>query len=346
MVVETKLLQTLAKIPRDFFRFLLILFFFTVGSCRTIAEREYPKDHLLGNFLLLPTVDNEIDFFSFHRLKSLLYFRPTIKIYTAPIIEVNVKSSKDPTKKFGKLTFLIDIGSNINLIDSRKIQIKGNKNSIPTYGINGKSMMDLEEVYLNMDLSSSYSSDYVRFYKTELPKGLPVDGILGNEFLNRYNVYMEYPDKFQLFRKEKVSSGLKKNFIKLKPLYGIQSHWVVELEIKEKVKNFIFDTGASYSTLNRAENYELDLKQEGELRIVDFAGMDKKSPIFILPNYCILSNPKICDENLQLFGDFDISNFFQNKDVSVSGLLGMNFIKKYNVFLDNSSHTIYLQPKK
>ncbi len=313
MVVETKPLQILDKTVKNFFYSILIIFAFALGSCRTIAEREYPKDHLLGTFSLLPTVDQEIHPFSLHRIQSLLFFQPTIKIYTAPIIEVNIKSSKNPVKKFG---------------------------------INGKSMMDLEEVYLNMDLSSSYSSDYVRFYKTQLPKGLPVDGILGNEFLNRYNVYMEYPDKFQLFRKEKVSSGLKKNFIKLQPVYGIQSHWVVELEVKKQVKNFIFDTGASYSTLNRMENYELDLKQEGELRIVDFAGMDKKSPIFILPNYCILSNPKICDENLQLFGDFDISNFFQNKDVPVSGLLGMNFIKKYNVFLDNSSHTIYLQPKK
>ena len=58
--------------------------------------------------------------------------------------------------------------------------------------MNGKNPMDMEEVFLDVNLSSYKTSNFVKFYKSNLPEDLPVDGVLGNDFLSRFNIYISY----------------------------------------------------------------------------------------------------------------------------------------------------------
>ncbi|AXT18428.1 PDZ domain-containing protein [Flavobacteriaceae bacterium AU392] len=255
-------------------------------------------------------------------------------------------SINDSSEKF---KFVFDTGAGISVIDKSvakklNIQSKGsNKINNVSYSIaNNQNLnfngLSLDALLIILDL------DHLKERS-----GRIIDGIIGNDIISKFITHIDFETKnLKLYEKIKnipELSTYSKNRIRF---YTSKPVIPVEFTLKngDNIEgNFLFDTGASASTLVIASPFAKKhklVKNIGKTYAVISSGLaERTSKNFI--GYT--RNIKF---NGNTFSDIPIrlsqSKYGTLSSKSLAGILGMEVIDRFQIILDYNNNAIYLKP--
>ncbi|MBP7284050.1 MAG: aspartyl protease family protein [Leptospiraceae bacterium] len=269
--------------------------------------------------------------FNYHTLEIKLIEQPRIHLF------VNHKNQKEEQK----LSFVIDTGSNISIIRENIFTQKGIQKKFHLKSISGQVEKEFTELKLNLfDEKKNLISENSNFHSLTLDSKFSFDGIIGNDILGKFDLFLELPDTIFLIKPNQNQNYLA-NFKKI-PFELLEGHIVLESKLADIPCKFILDTGAGLSYLNQKKAKELNLKIGGNASFIDLAGKLHETNYRIGENLCVDEN--ICQKKIDLLSGNSIENFL-SEEGNLDGILGLNWINKYSILIDYKNKSLYIKQR-
>lgn len=260
-----------------------------------------------------------------------------------PVVELLVSPSEKNYAPPIKLRLLLDTGSNLSFVRREFLPIRKAPEKYVSYTINGATEINIHRIHLDLGtLSGQKLGTDQLFHLVELKKDFPFDGILGNDFLQKFTLLYNHPEGLYVFPED--SKDLEKEFTHVNVLPDIKSHLVIPVELEKNLLYFLLDTGAEISYLDEEQIKKLNLDAYTTRKYSNFAGDVKESHTYILPTLCVQEN--LCSDNIELLGNQNLRHFLGQNNVRVSGLFGMNWLRNYYLLVKNPERKVYLKSKR
>jgi predicted aspartyl protease len=259
-------------------------------------------------------------------------YGPTVSLY------LNI-----PKKGKTQFNFLIDTGSNISLLNSVALASETKPQKYSVKSISKKQEVEYSKVHLDLRSSDRYLQT-IEFYTQKFPDIFPFDGILGNDFLSKYTVVLNFPEYLALLENHSSKDITEDNFYVGVSFQFIYGHILIPVYIERKNYQFIFDTGATFSSINPEDLPSTTIGNAKEFQFYDILGEVQTSKLYYIKGICILTDT-LCETQLQFASTHSIKDFFEKPGLPTHGLIGMNWIKKYRIMIDYKQSLIYVHKK-
>ncbi len=239
-----------------------------------------------------------------------------------------------------KTRLIVDTGSSISILNysnefkkkySKKIEINSIHNTfMKDFQFIDVDFYDLDKKILlkNFEVSSAFLGEE-NFQ----------DGILGNDFLSKFSLFLELPEKIIIVNKTFQQTDID-GFTRV-PMRFDGNHILFQIELDRKKFDFLLDTGAGISCLDESITKQIRYKKTTGIKVFGTDGNTIESESYILDKLCIDEN--LCAKNV----DFIIKNleniFYPDKSKKIAGILGKNWIEKYSILIDFQSKSLYIK---
>ena len=296
-------------------KFLWLIFFFTfLLFCKTTNSGFIQESNLIHHDLEIKLSDLQ------PRIRLLLNHR------------------KQPELK--TLSFVLDTGSNISLIRKNIFLPNGETKSFRLKSISGEINEEFSEVKLNLfDEKKNLISENFIFQSFDFSSKFTFDGILGNDALAKFDLFLEIPDSVFLlkpFPKESLTQ------FQVIPFVLSEGHIILEAKIGEFPCKLLLDTGAGISYLNSKKANELNLKIGGKASFMDLRGELQETIYHLGENLCVAEN--ICQKKIELLSGNSIEDFLSTNG-KIDGILGLNWIENYSILIDYQNLNLYIKQR-
>jgi hypothetical protein len=260
-----------------------------------------------------------------------------------PVIELLAYPSEKNYAPPVKLRFLLDTGSNLSFIKKEFIPIKKAPEKYISYTISGSSEINIHKLSLELDTTSGekIASDQL-FHVIDFKRDFPFEGILGNDFLQKFTMLYNIPEGLYVFQNE--PKDIDKGFTAINVLSDIKTHLVIPVELEKSLLYFLIDTGAEISYLDEDLIKKLNLDSISTRKYTNFTGDVRESNTYIIPNLCL--KEKLCSQNIELLSNQNMRHFLGQNSVKVSGLFGMNWLKNYYLLIRYPDRKVFLKSKR
>lgn len=204
-----------------------------------------------------------------------------------------------------------------------RTDFRGNTYYFPSYFIPKVSVGTF--IWKNV-LTEEKSPDLEQNVVFEKPKNIcpnkeKIRGFIGLPLLKKTNILLDFPNQaLYLCNSLKM---LQKNMLLSNKLikipFTIENDFIlVEAEINSQKEKLLFDTGAGICAIHRSGTPTLDLTKDAP-------------PLYIFSDCFVLSGH---DFGKQSFAEIDMSFAY--------GILGMDFIEKFPIYIDYKNKTLYV----
>lgn len=274
--------------------------------------------------------------------RKLKYF--TIKtslVDHQPVLPLKIKVYGKKNAQFKVLRFVLDTGSNVSILNSEAITGIFPKKTLKVKSFLGEANKQYSLVRLNLYQNQQVIRTRVLFYSTKFHERLHFDGIIGNNILSKFKVFLELPDRVTLIDKQSKLDFISTNFAGSHIEYN-SSHIILPAYIGDTPQFFIFDTGAGLSFLNQENFSQFKLEKIGEKSFYDLSGVYRVANSYRLNNFCLVKT-ELCQPDMEFVSGQSIRNFLRGQPVD--GLLGINLIRKYSILIDYDNKIMYFQAK-
>lgn len=347
MRVETNLLKILDLV--NSFNKSLLFFLFLLSFCGSPPSPKYAPPEREGILFPIHPVHGKSNFFK--RFVDLFIqninqeHHPNVSLNTFYVIaQISPKQNPSHPKDISRTRLLVDTGSDENL--HKKIYFK-NKGSLLTTPIHTAN----DKVNTEFEIHKRYFSPpdkwenlgMQRFLVSSSLDPLPFDGILGNRFFSKYVVWMDFEKELRIFPHHEWTKLDIKGMEEFFASPEIFTHWLFPVTIQGKTYNFIFDTGADYTVLQLELAEEFPKYPNLELKYMEFSGKIYDSKVYKIPEICL--GKTICSQKVTALSSTSLNSFLKNSSLKVDGILGMNWIKEFNVYLHYPQRKLYIQRK-
>ena len=277
----------------------------------------------------------------------------TKKFNRSIFLSLNKTSRVVPTiylslNKKKKLKFIIDTGSNASYLDEKFFKKDEAIKSYTKMTLPSKKSL-IQESYIQ-SFSLYHENKLVAkdefFYSNSMLRKSDIDGIIGLNILRKTIIFLEYPNYIGfLHRKDPFITEFKKeNHIRL-PLNISQDAIFINMNLKNPnfyLENMIFDSGAGISVLKRSILLRTNSKEVGSITYVDLSNHKKSESTYLVNNLC--TRTYHCVNNTKFIGVDFLQNFEKTHNKKISGILGLNWIEKYKILIDNRQKIIRMIP--
>lgn len=276
----------------------------------------------------------------FIRNSNHTYYDTKIDVFELqPRIRLFVNNSEEKEKK--ELRFVLDTGSNVSLIRKNIFINKGEKKAFKLKSISGE--MDQEFIILKLNLfddNLKLISENTAFHSFDFNPKFDFDGIIGNDILEKFDLFLELPENIYLIFPIPNKINLT-GFRKIPFVYS-EGHIIINIKIGNQLCKFLLDSGAGISYLNQVKANELNLKIGGKASYMDISGELIESIYHIGENLCVDEN--MCQKKIELISGNSIENFI-TMNGRLDGILGLNWIEKYSILIDFQNFSLYIKQR-
>lgn len=256
-----------------------------------------------------------------------------------PRIPLLVSHSNQNKKE--KLNFIIDTGSNISLIRENLFMTNGTPKKIQLKSLSGQMEKEIIELKLNLfDEQEKLIFENSIFHSLSMDSKFNFDGIIGNNILEKFDLFLELPENIFLI-KQKQNKIYLKDFNKIN-FELIEGHIVLPIKLNHFQCKFILDTGAGLSYLNSKKAKDLNLNIGGNASFIDLSGALKETIYHTGENLCVDEN--ICQKKIDLLSGNSMEDFL-SEDGDLDGILGVNWIDKYSILIDYQNKILYIKQR-
>jgi len=260
-----------------------------------------------------------------------------------PIVELLVYPSEKNYAPPIKLRFLLDTGSNLSFVRKDFLPVRKAPEKYISYTINGATEINIHKLLLELDTETGHKlSSEQLFHLIDFRKEFPFDGILGNDFLQKFTLLYNHPEGLYVISGD--VKELEKDFTIVNVLPEIKSHLVIPVELEKSLVYFLLDTGAEISYLDEEHIKKLKLDAYTTRKYSNFTGDIRESNTYILPTLCVQEN--LCSDNVELLGNQNLRHFLGQGSIRVSGLFGMNWLKNYYLLVKHPERKVLLKSKR
>lgn len=260
-----------------------------------------------------------------------------------PIVELLVYPSEKNYAPPVKLRFLLDTGSNLSFVRKDFLPVRKAPEKYISYTINGATEINIHKLLLELDTETGHKlSSEQLFHLIDFRKEFPFDGILGNDFLQKFTLLYNHPEGLYVISGD--VKELEKDFTIVNVLPEIKSHLVIPVELEKSLVYFLLDTGAEISYLDEEHIKKLKLDAYTTRKYSNFTGDIRESNTYILPTLCVQEN--LCSDNVELLGNQNLRHFLGQGNIRVSGLFGMNWLKNYYLLVKHPDRKVLLKSKR
>ncbi len=259
-----------------------------------------------------------------------------------PVIELIGYPSEKNYAPPAKLRLLLDTGSNLSFLRREFLPTKKSSEKYISYTISGLSEINIHKLQIELETPSGekLSSEQI-FHMIDFRKDFPFDGILGNDFLQKFTLLYSHSEGIYIFSNE--PKDLEKEFTAIQILNDIKSHLVIPVELDKTLLYFLLDTGAEISYIDEDHVKKLNIDSHTTRKYTNFTGDIRESSTYILPNLCL--QEKFCSKNIELLANQNLRNFLGQSNIKVSGLFGMDWLKNYYLLIKYPDRKVYLKSK-
>ncbi|MBK7055921.1 MAG: hypothetical protein IPH52_12875 [Leptospiraceae bacterium] len=257
-----------------------------------------------------------------------------------PRIKLLANHRKQPDLK--SLSFILDTGSNISLIRKNIFlpESNGETKSFRLKSLSGEMEEESTEMKLNLfDEKRNLISENFIFQSFNFNSKFTFDGILGNDALAKFDLFIELPDSVFL-----IKPSFKKNLKEFKriPFVLSEGHIILEVMIGKFPCKLLLDTGAGISYLNQKKAVELNLKIGGKASFMDLRGELQETIYHLGENLCVAEN--LCQKKIELLSGISIEDFLSTNG-KLDGILGLNWIENYSILVDYQNLNLYIKQR-
>jgi len=257
-----------------------------------------------------------------------------------PIVILSAQNPQGE-QKLTELSFVIDTGSNISLIKKNLFTHSGQKKIFRLKSISGETEKESIEINLNLfDKNNNLILANSVFHSLDISSRFDFDGIIGNDVLENFDLFIELPDNIFLLKPTYTKKNLE-GFKKI-PLLLSEGHIIFQIKIKSIPCRLLFDTGAGISYLKTQKAKELNLKIGGQASFLDLEGNQIDTIYHIGENLCVDEN--ICQKKIDLLSGNSIKDFLSNEE-NLDGILGQNWISQYSILIDYRNKSLYIKQR-
>ncbi len=238
------------------------------------------------------------------------------------------------------LSFVLDTGSNISLIRKKIFSQIGTTKSFRLKSISGEIDEEFTELRLSLfDVKKKLISENSSFQSFDFDSKFTFDGILGNDTLVKFDLFIELPDNVFL-----IKPSTKKDLPEFRkiPFVFSDGHIILDAKIGNSPCRLLLDTGAGISYLNQRKANELDLKIGGKASFMDLRGELQETIYHLGENLCVDEN--ICQKKIELLSGNSIEDFLSD-DRKLDGILGLNWIENYSILIDYQNLNLYIKKR-
>ncbi len=255
-----------------------------------------------------------------------------------PRIEVLANSTKQTELK--PLKLVLDTGSNISLIRKNIFPITGYSKSFRIKSITGEIEEESSEIKLDMyDQKNNLIHKNLNFHAMEFDKKFSFDGIIGNDNLEKFDLFLEMPDSIFLIN---PIPNKKLNGFRKVPFEFSEGHIIITAVLHNSPCKFILDTGAGISYLNKKKALELELKIGGNASFIDLRGEIQETIYHLGENLCVDEN--LCQKKIELLSGNSIEDFLSDNG-KLDGILGLNWIENFSILVDYQNLILYIKKR-
>lgn len=266
-----------------------------------------------------------------------------IKIrYSQSQIKLNIQV-KNTNTFYKDLKFIIDTGSNISLLNGKFFKNSGNykKIKMKSFHSEAEKYVSREEIILRNDEGEAIGEN--TFYVYDFGPELDCDGILGNDLLSSYTIYLNIPERITFGSISEQQNFSFNEFFKI-PILFEDGHVLLHTKMNDKMSYLLFDTGAGISYMNSELVKTNSLKRARKIQVLDLSGKKEESYSYEIENLCV--EEKICQKNIELLsGDF-LKSFSSPVRPQIDGILGMNWMERFILIVDYKNKALYLKRKE
>ncbi len=255
-----------------------------------------------------------------------------------PRIKLLANQRKQPELK--SLNFVLDTGSNISLIRKNIFLPNGKTKSFRLKSISGEIEEEFTEIGLNLfDEKRKLISENFIFQSFNFNSKFTFDGILGNDALAKFDLFIELPDNVFL-----IKPSIKKKLTEFRriPFVLSDGHIILEAKIGSFPCRLLLDTGAGISYLNQKKAVELNLKIGGKASFMDLRGELQETIYHLGENLCVDEN--LCQKKIELLSGISIEDFLSSNG-KLDGILGLNWIENYSILVDYQNLNLYIKQR-
>jgi len=259
-----------------------------------------------------------------------------------PVIELVGYPSEKNYAPPAKLRLLLDTGSNLSFLRREFLPTKKSSEKYISYTISGASEINIHKLNIELETPNGekLTSEQV-FHMIEFRKDFPFDGILGNDFLQKYTLLYSHSEGIYIFNND--PKDIEKDFTSITILNDVKSHLVIPVELEKTLLYFLLDTGAEISYIDEDHVKKLNIDAHTTRKYTNFTGEIRESSTYILPSLCL--QEKFCSKNIELLANQNLRNFLGQSNIKVSGLFGMNWLKNYYLLVKYPDRKVYLKSK-
>ena len=240
-----------------------------------------------------------------------------------------------------KVELILDTGANLSILrkDPEVDFEKSVKLELNT--INSKISKEFGEVRVNLfDSSKKIHIKDAKFYSSELNQFLFKDGILGNDLLSNFTLFLEIPNRVYLISSPVHSSELEE-FSKI-PLRYDGSHLIVDVYISGKKYPFLLDTGAGISCIDKSVLIEQEHSENGNMNFFSVDGIINQTKLYRLNSICL--NAKNCLDKME-FISRKLEKISYQDGTYLKGILGRNWFENYSVIIDYKNQRMFIKKR-
>ena len=234
----------------------------------------------------------------------------------------------------------MDTGSNISLIRKNIFLPNGETKSFRLKSISGEIEEEFTEIGLNLfDEKRKLISENFIFQSFNFNSKFTFDGILGNDALAKFDLFIELPDNVFL-----IKPSIKKKLTEFRriPFVLSDGHIILEAKIGSFPCRLLLDTGAGISYLNQKKAVELNLKIGGKASFMDLRGELQETIYHLGENLCVDEN--LCQKKIELLSGISIEDFLSSNG-KLDGILGLNWIENYSILVDYQNLNLYIKQR-
>lgn len=254
---------------------------------------------------------------------------------------IEILASHQQKDEIKKLNLVLDTGSNVSLIRQGLFPKSGEPVKFKIKSLSGEIDGEFSEQRLNLyDKEKKIIGSSVPFQSFNFDSKFTFDGILGNDVLSNYDIFLELPENVYLIQphqSQKRFSG----FTKI-PFTYVDGHILIQVKISNKPCLLILDTGAGISYLNQSKAKELNLKIGGKASFMDLRGELQDTIYHLAENLCVAEN--ICQKKIELLSGNSIQDFL-SREGNLDGILGMNWLENYSVLINYKNLELHIKKR-
>lgn len=257
-----------------------------------------------------------------------------------PVVFLYAKNTIEEQEE-KKISFVIDTGSNISLIRKDIFSPTKQRKVFRLKSISGESEKESFEVSLNLqDKNKNIISEKTIFYSFDLDPKFTFDGIIGNDILAKFHLFLELPQSIAIIIPSHEKIDLQ-GFRQI-PIQFSEGHILLDIKIQKINCKFLLDTGAGISYLSSKKTEELKLKIGGKASFIDLGGNIVETNYHTGENLCVDEN--ICQKKIDLLSGSAIETFLIKED-NLDGIIGQNWINQYSILIDYQHKNLYIRQR-